>query len=531
MSSDQVYFFSHTLLRDAALSLLSRSERDHLHAVVISLGLPENGPSADLSLHLSASPDAALAGQAAAVLAFAKHEVSRGNNSEALNQYERLASLRAAPTAERLEGMLQDARLQERSGRQRPALAMAKRAVKLAEEQGNAAQRGRAKMRLGALLRRRGDFKQALETLLEAESLSRTGNDSNAQADSVVERGMVHQATGALERADECFVAGERLFRRKGNLDGVCRALGNLALVHGLRGQHEAALAALDEAAELAEILNNSLMLARIMGNRANVLSELGELERAIQAHHGALKAFQACGDARGVATTHVNLGGLLQQTDDLDGADAHYAMAQRQTKENGDAVLAARVTGNRGILCHVRGDARGGRAFYAQALAQAQSLGDRAHEMHLLTNIGRSWQAEHQFRQALEALESALEIAHSQGQAAECAVILALQAQVLLVSGNTARAQQCALDALDWCDKGKAAGTHAQFEALVVLARYEQEMGNSADAGMLAREAQEVAAGLPNQTPADAKEIATALQSLRGMAVSVFGKEPKNRR
>lgn len=505
--------FAHSLLRDAAWAMLSTQERAKLR--LLAAGILQHESSAGLlALSLQAQVDPSLARRAA------DDEAARNNLVVALEIYQRLANLTEATWQQRFEAQDQVSRLLERQGRIEESQASAQAGLRIAESSHEPGLLGRAHLRVGALLRRRAQHDEALRVLLRAEELSLSANDTLSQAEAVSERGLAHDATGEFSRAEACFVAAERLFRRRGQLEGVCRMLGNLARVHGVRGQATAALAMLSEADDLAQILGNKLLVARICGNRANLLAEAGDPQGALDNYQRALAAFEACGDARGIASTHANLGAHFEQQGDYAAAERHLASAERFALEQGDARLAARVTGNRGVLCAANGDRVAALNLLRQALSRARALDDREHLAQLLANIARLLFLGAEPQSALAAVDESLKMFQVLGLAAESAAMFALRAKVLLAAGLGARAQQAALDALDWCDAQRQNGTQSQFDALAVLAVYESRFGDPREAEALANEAEDVALQLSSRSRPEAEAAAAALKTMRAELV-----------
>ena len=493
--------------------MLSTQERAKLR--LLAAGILQHEPSAGLlALSLQAQVDPAMAKRAA------DEEAARNNLVVALDIYQRLAKLPEATWQQRFDAQDQVSRLLERQGRFEESQASAQAGLRIAESSHEPALLGRAYLRNGALLRRRAKHDEALKVLLRAEELSLSANDALSQAEAVAERGLAHDATGEFSRAEACFVAAERLFRRRGQLEGVCRMLGNLARLHGVRGQGTAALAMLSEADDLAQILGTKLLVARICGNRANLMAEAGDPQGALDNYQRALAAFEACGDARGIASTHANLGAHFEQQGEFAAAERHLACAERFALEQGDARLAARVTGNRGVLCAAHGDRDAALSLLRLALSRARALDDREHLAQLLANIGRIQFRGAEPQSALAAVDESIEIFQAMGLAAEAAAMLAFRAKVLLAAGIGARAQQAALDALDWCDAYGQNGTQPQFDALAVLAVYESRFGDPREAEALANEAEDVALQLSSRSRPEAEAAAAALKTMRAELV-----------
>lgn len=503
------YAFAHSILRDAALAMLSAQERTRLQLIASDIPGQDSAPAGAL-LGLQSQVDAATARR------IADHEAGQNNIIAAVEAYRWVAELPKATWRERFEAQDQVSRLLERQGRFEEAHASAQIATGLAESSKEPGLLGRACLRVGSLLRRRARIDEALGVLLRAEEYCIAANDAVSQAETVAERGLAHDSTGESSRAEACFVAAERLFRRHGQLEGVCRMLGNLARLHGAQGQGSVALAMLAEADDLAQVLGNKLIGARVAGNRANFLSEAGDHQGALTNYRRALTAFEFCGDARGKATTHANLGAQFEQLGDLVEAAEHFTCAERLALEYGDPRLAARVLGNRGALCVAQGDSRTGLNLLKRALAQARALGDRENVAHILANMGRVQMKTRDPQGALEAFNEAMEIEQSLGRGAESVVLLGLKARALLEAGNGRKAQQTALDALDLCDRHGQTGTQAHFDALATLAVFEARCGDPRDAAALEQEAEGVAMLLSTRSRPEAEAASASLKLLK---------------
>lgn len=513
---DAVYAFAHSLMRDAARALLSDSERTRLQMLVKGESRQESSPAIavyGLQPHVDSTTARRIADQ----------EAARNNLVAAIEAYRWVVDFPSATLRERFEAQDQISRLLERQGKFGDAYASAQSALRIAEATQEPGLLGWACLRVGALLRRRAQFEEALAVLLRAEEYCNAAKDTVCQAEVVAERGLAHESMGEFNRAEACFVAAERFFRRRGQLEGVCRTLGNLARLHSARGQGAEALVMLSEADDLAQVLGNKLIGARIAGNRANLLSEAGDCQGALLNYRRALVAFETCGDARGTATTHANLGAQFEQLGEFDKAAEHYICAERFALEHGDPRLAARVLGNRGVLCAAQGDRTVALKLLRNALSQTRAMGDREHVAHLLGNIGRIYLAAREAQSALEAINEALETMQLMGLVAESGALIGLKARALLASGEGRKAQQTALDAMDWCDRNGQNGTQTQFDALAVLALYEARFGDPRDAAALEHEAEGVAMLLSARSRVEAEAGSTALKALKAELAGVL--------
>ena len=507
-SGEDAYCFAHELFREAAKSLCSEAECASLSALAFEIIQADHVDAQRESTlrelliharaarkgHLPASRTRKINESEARLLArAAQFESGRNNVSSAVEIHQDLARLESAPSRTRVEALIGAGRLLNQMGATTRAADMLKQAVAQATACDDPGLECQARLRLGSVLRRRGDS-GAMAELLRAEELGRSARDDLAVADCLNERGMVYDSASEHDRADECYVAAERVYRRKGKLAGVCRVLGNLASTQAGRGQFDAALASLGEAEDIADLLGDARLQGLIHGNRGNVLSDLGDQEAAGLAYNKALTALRSIGDWRGVVATLANVGALHQERNELDAAESCFHQAEQAAREIGDARLISRILGNRGAVLAARGVLGQARALYSQALQEARALSDRQHEIVLLSNIAAAFRQEGKFARALKTYDEAISAALTTDARQELAELYTHRACTLESAGDAKAAQKAALAALEYFEQTGAVRTRCHFLCLMVLVSFEHGRANLKDARFLAVDARELA-------------------------------------
>lgn len=252
--AEDIYFFSHALLQQAAYQLSPLSVRAHLHSVAAELlaKLPEP-PSADIALHARLAQEGVTQFDDR-LLELERYWVGRAGEAaeaayriqDAIDYYERLAEIHADGSPEQAKALCKIVDLLMQLDRAFDALPWADRAVNAAT---------------------RHDDPQLLATALSALGAATRDGTRNAES-------------------SELYLSSVSLFRQVGDLTGLAKSLLGLAGSLWTKGVLADAETVITEACEIAESLHDVKVKAGAWMNRLGIVLQakrFPEAEAAIE--------------------------------------------------------------------------------------------------------------------------------------------------------------------------------------------------------------------------------------------------------
>jgi CHAT domain-containing protein len=152
-------------------------------------------------------------------------------------------------------------------------------------------------------------------------------------------------------------------------------ALTHLAQAYQALGQYRQALASLETALALAEKVTGRPQIAAVLGSLGNVYIATGPAEKAEQLLHAALGMAKELGKASLVASVLNNLGNLFTSQNKPHEAFAAYKESAGLAKNAGDQVLATQALTNAATAASQSGQYQESRALLDEAVEQMQRL------------------------------------------------------------------------------------------------------------------------------------------------------------
>ena len=243
-----------------------------------------------------------------------------------------------------------------------------------------------------------------------------------------------------------------------------------------------AALHALDPAGRAGQ-------RARAVTLRTQAMLEFhgGHLTQAAEHARLALRWATQAGDPHTAVGCLTVLGNSLWRTGDEDAAERHFRQAVARGERLGDAAVVSAATTGLGIVARMRGDFESALGHYRQARSTASAMGNVAGELSDLNNIADVLQALGRQREAIDALDEALELAARHRLDGLRALMLTNAAYAHLALGQSTEARQRLVGAAQWAASSSA--SNADIERFLCEASLEVLEGRpDAAAGPLAQ-------------------------------------------
>jgi serine/threonine protein kinase/tetratricopeptide (TPR) repeat protein len=326
-------------------------------------------------------------------------------------------------------------------------------AVTLADADGDAALRARARNALGWLFCQLSRHDEAQAALGEARALARAAGDRRGEAAATGNLGLVFLNLRRLGEAREHHERHLALAREIGDRQGEARATGNLGLVFRALGCPGEAREHIERSLALSREIGNRRSEAIATGNLGLVFLSLGRLGEAREHQERHLTLSREIGDRRGEAHATGNLGNVFLSLGRLWEARQHFDRHLALSREIGDREGEVFATGSLGNVFLSLGRLGEAREHNERYLALTREIGGRRSEGFALQCLADLSAEERDAagaeRRYAEALALRREIGHRHGEAET------------LVVGGAHLARQ-----------GREAEARADLDAALALAR-----------------------------------------------------------
>jgi len=403
-----VVFFHHALILDAAYGRLLRRTRREMHLRVAEIGEELYGVTDENIDLLARHYYLGEAGDKAVPYLVQAGDRAKGlfANDEAIMQFSRAVEL--APNDSDVKLQLAD--LQELVGSYEDAL-------RLYEEVRDAAPGVHAYRGIAATRRKRGEYKEALDTLEQAfrtEALK--GEDQSAlwseQGRTLVLAGHLREASdvlragieaaadrettgvaqllfqlaraqafqGEFEEALESGLEAKSIFGEQSDLRGLASTLRGLGTTYRLLGRLDEAAAALQQGLELAERVGNVEEIGGCIMNLGIVEAARGANDAALVCFRRAVEEFDQIGHASGRAQAYQNLAYMLTLCEDYEEALVYCGLSLELAGSIGDSDTVAQTYDTMATISLAQGR-------YEEAITQAEEAAALHRERGALPN------------------------------------------------------------------------------------------------------------------------------------------------
>lgn len=245
-------------------------------------------------------------------------------------------------------------------------------AARLYEAEQKVSQQSSALIHLAQTYQALGQYRDAIQNLESALSLAEKSNDKTQVAIALASLGNVYIATGPSEMARKYLDEGLRLARELKNEDVSAIILNNLGNLLTQQKKYPDALAAYKESVSLAATRNNHLLVTTALINAANTSTNIKQHKEAKALLDKALDQMPALEPSHDKAAGLVNIGlGYFELRPNLPDAK--------------DSVL---------VLAH---------KALSEAGTTAESIGDRRTSSYAWGHLGRLYEEEHRYQEALQ--------------------------------------------------------------------------------------------------------------------------------
>ena len=288
-----------------------------------------------------------------------------------------LAATSPVPASRSAEQLMQEGLRRLQHGDFEEAILIWREAAQLFEAQEKFRQQSSALIYLAQAYQALGHYSDALQSVESALALAEKSQDGTQVAIALAALGNVYIATGPAETARKHLDDGLRLARELKNQDISAIILNNLGNLLTQQKNYTEALAAYKESASLASARNNHLLVTTALVNGATASTNIKQPKEAKALFDKALDQTGALGPSHDKAAALVNIG--------LGYFDLRLSLPDAK-----ESLL---------LLAHNALNLAG---------TTAESIGDRRAASYAWGHLGRLYEEEHRYQEALQLTRSA---------------------------------------------------------------------------------------------------------------------------
>lgn len=339
-------------------------------------------------------------------------EVARTNyaNDVAIDYYQRLLPL--AADAAKSTILLALGEVQQLIGQWDAAEQSYRQAWEIAQTLHDTRQFARSRQAIGALLRTRGAYDEALTWLHQAQTdLDRAHLHGDA-ADTLREIGIIHWYQGAFDTALDYFSRSQRIATSLGDQQRRYKAIGNMGLIYWHQEKYDQALACFAQCHEAAAALKDRVGLCHNYSNIGNVRLELGDNTQAMHSYVQSLQLALELGYRQGMSYSIGNMGNVYWHQGEYKQALICYSYDLQIALELGDRQGVGFAAWNTARAYLARGEYDTATAFLRQAIALGRLLDTPYDLCAFLYEQGNLYSAQESFPEARAAFAAAQELA-----------------------------------------------------------------------------------------------------------------------
>jgi class 3 adenylate cyclase/tetratricopeptide (TPR) repeat protein len=404
------YGFKHVILRDVTYASLLKRQRRAAHAQAATWLIAASGARADEYAGLIADHLAAADDQAAAqwYLRAGRHAQAAYANGSAIATYEQARA--RTPVGTRAAILIPLAAVYELVGQWETAAACYQEG--LAEPGLTPLHQAQLQRGLGVLHQQRGEYPEALDWLMQAQTGFATLGATQEEHQTLLEMGRVYLRQASYDRSRQTLEACVARARQAEDSPTLAAARFYLGLVAVLQGDYARAQRDLDAGLALALQRGDRRLQAQIMNAQASLLLSQGDHAQALEHFRAALSVARTIGDQRMIAVCLGNLGVATYRQDDLDAAEQWFQQGFMIDQEMGERLGKAIWQANRGRVALRRGTYRHAAALLSEALVQLDALGAQKYSADVHGALGLVALAEADWATAATHYQQCLQLA-----------------------------------------------------------------------------------------------------------------------
>lgn len=268
---------------------------------------------------------------------------------------------------------------------------IARQAVNIARESGEARTLAFALLALGDADQRMGNWHTAFTSFTEAETFFPDNLDLTEKAILFDRFGVFYETYGNLRLAQNYYQKSLELFRQAENVFGVSELLTVLGQIFQQLGETDKAIACFTEAYEIAKKSKDPVSLGMAEENLGAIYLGNGEFNKAFFFYQSALKNYKKVGMKHLIASATEKLGGLYERQNKNDAARTEYLSALEMNRAISSTFAVAQTLHKLGQLANSENETEKALSYISESVELTEKLhGDIAN-----SKLKRSYLAE----------------------------------------------------------------------------------------------------------------------------------------
>ncbi|KAA3598401.1 MAG: adenylate/guanylate cyclase domain-containing protein [Calditrichaeota bacterium] len=205
------------------------------------------------------------------------------------------------------------------------AIKSLERSQKIATEINDVSRLSMVYSNYGDILNKKGDLKSAEVNLKKALEFAIKEKDENKVSKCYSSLGNMFWFANSVENAMKAYQKSYEMFKKLGDKKGLSLAIGSIGMVYTKMGESQKAMQCVMQKRKLSEELGDKLSTVYAIGNIGNLHFDIGDFEKASDEFLHCLEIFVELGDKAGTANTYGNLGNVFKKLKKFDKAVKMY--------------------------------------------------------------------------------------------------------------------------------------------------------------------------------------------------------------
>ncbi len=263
---------------------------------------------------------------------------------------------------------------------------------------------------------KKGQFREALQSLEKALQIYREIKNRQGEADSLNNLGLVYKSLGQYQKAIDFYQQSLAIKREIGDRQGKAYSLGSLGNAYIHLGQYQKAIKYQQKSLAIAREIGDRRGEAVSLGGLGNAYYFLGQYQKAIEYRQQTLTIAREIGDRQWEATSLGNLGNAYRSLGQYQKTIEYQQQSLTIAREIGNRQGEANSLGGLGIAYYSLGQYQKTIEYQQQSLTIAREIGNRQGEANSLGGLGIAYYSLGQYQKTIEYQQQSLTIAREIG-------------------------------------------------------------------------------------------------------------------
>ncbi len=272
----------------------------------------------------------------------------------------------------------------------------------------------------GQVLRRAGDYEDALRAYERAYTQYEALGDSLKMADLLSFSAITHRVKGDYDTTLQFYHEALSLYEQIGDQLGMARVLNGIGTTYRRQGDFEAALPILNRSLALREAVGDVRGASSTLNSIGLVHENQGDFAAALETYGRSLTLAESINDKIGIGNLLNNIADIYLDQGLYDDARTYFERALTLREELGLSTSIAASLNNLGLVEQRTGNLEAALDYYTRSLTIKEEIGNRLAMGNTLLNIGSVHQEQENYTEATDYFRQALglyeDVGYSEG-------------------------------------------------------------------------------------------------------------------